>query len=162
MISQSDHTAENRTGQTSVRAVGEIKYIPIKVTLNLKQERRWNAEQHSAFLDPKIPTWLTTWPANNRPANFWKSKCLMVQLDATMWQYLHHCAPLFALHGNDFFFYIERKLWKVVQSQVGLMRINFKFEAPILQVQIIIYIIYYYSTVEMLIYFHSSMSLKTR
>ena len=37
---------------------------------------------------------------------------------------------------------IERKLWKVVQTQVELMRINFKFEAPILQVQLITHIIY--------------------
>ena len=34
------------------------------------------------------------------------------------------------------------KLWKVVQSKVELMRINFKFESPIIQVQIITYIIY--------------------
>ena len=34
------------------------------------------------------------------------------------------------------FFIIDRKLWKVVQFQVELMRINSKFEAPILQVQI--------------------------
>ena len=43
------------------------------------------------------------------------------------------------------FFYIEKKLWKVVQPQVQLMSINFKLEVPILwlfQVQIIIYIIY--------------------
>ena len=42
------------------------------------------------------------------------------------------------------FFIIERKLLKVVQSQVELMRINFKFEAPIPQVQITynIHIIY--------------------
>ena len=32
------------------------------------------------------------------------------------------------------------KLWKVVQSKVELMRI--KFESPIIQVQIITYIIY--------------------
>ena len=40
------------------------------------------------------------------------------------------------------FFNIQTKLWKVVQSQVELIRINFKIEAPILQVQIITYIIY--------------------
>ena len=34
------------------------------------------------------------------------------------------------------------KLWKVMQYQVELMRINLKFEAPIIQVQIITYIIY--------------------
>ena len=34
------------------------------------------------------------------------------------------------------------KLWKGVQSQVELMRINFKFEDPIIQVQIMTYIIY--------------------
>ena len=44
-----------------------------------------------------------------------------------------------------FFFYIESKLWEVVKSQVELMRINFKFDAPILHVPIITYIIYYSS-----------------
>ena len=60
-----------------------------------KQDRRWNADKPSAALDPYIPTWLTTSPANHRPANFW-----------------------------FFFFYIQRKLWKVVQPQVQLMSIN--------------------------------------
>ena len=75
----------------------------LKYVCELKN-RRWNA------LDPYI-IWLTTSPANHRPANFW-----------------------------FFFFYIQRKLWKVVQPQVQLMSINFKFEVPILwlfQVQII-------------------------
>ena len=43
------------------------------------------------------------------------------------------------------FLNIERKLLKVVQAQVQLMNINFKFEVPILwlfQVQIITNIIY--------------------
>ena len=35
-----------------------------------KQDRRWNADKPSATLDPYIPTWLTTSPANHRPANF--------------------------------------------------------------------------------------------
>ena len=42
-------------------------------------------------------------------------------------------------HGKDFFLKnvfiylkIERKLWKVVQYQIKLMMINFKFEAPII------------------------------
>ena len=81
-----------------------------------EQDRRWNADKPSA-LDPYIPTWLTTSPANHRPANFF----------------------------FFFFFYIQRKLWKVVQPQVQLMSINFKFQVPILwlfQVQIIINIIY--------------------
>ena len=34
------------------------------------------------------------------------------------------------------------KLWKVMPSQVELMRINLKVEALIIQVQIITYIIY--------------------
>ena len=34
------------------------------------------------------------------------------------------------------------KLWKMMQSQVELMRTDFKFEAPIIQVQIITYITY--------------------
>ena len=38
-------------------------------------------------------------------------------------------------------FFNTLKLWKVVQSKVELMRINFKFESPIIQVQIITYII---------------------
>ena len=37
----------------------------------LKQDRRWNADKPSAALDPYMPTWLTTSPANHRPANFW-------------------------------------------------------------------------------------------
>ena len=67
------------------------------------QDRRWNADKPSAALDPYIPTWLTTSPANHRPANFW-----------------------------IFFLNIGSKLWKVVQSQVELMKTNSKFEAPIL------------------------------
>ena len=79
------------------------------------QDRRWNADKPSAALDPYMPTWLTTSPANHRPANFW------------------------------FFLNIEMKLWKVVQPQVQLMSINIKFEVPILwlfQEQIITNIIY--------------------
>ena len=81
----------------------------------VKQDRRWNADKPSAALDPYIPTWLTTSPANHR------STCQLL-----------------------IFFYIQRKLWKVVQPQVQLMSINFKFEVPILwlfQVQMIINII---------------------
>ena len=37
----------------------------------MQQDRRWNADKPSATLDPYIPTWLTTSPANHRPANFW-------------------------------------------------------------------------------------------
>ena len=36
-----------------------------------EQDRRWNADKPSATIDPYIPTWLTTKPANHRPANFW-------------------------------------------------------------------------------------------
>ena len=43
------------------------------VPWHLKQDRRWNADKPSAALDPYIPIWLTTSPANQRPANFWKS-----------------------------------------------------------------------------------------
>ena len=68
-----------------------------------KQDRRWNADKPSAALDPCIPTWWTTSPANYRPANFWK----------------------------PFFLNIGSKLWKVVQSQVELMKINFKFEVSL-------------------------------
>ena len=37
----------------------------------IKQDRRWNADKPSTALDPYMPTWLTTSPANHRPANFW-------------------------------------------------------------------------------------------
>ena len=67
-----------------------------------QQDWRWNADKPSAALDPYIPTWLTTLPANQT------------------------CQLLI------FFLNIGRKLWKVVQSQVELMKTNFKFEAPIL------------------------------
>ena len=36
-------------------------------------------------------------------------------------------------------FYIEKKLLKVMQSQVELIKTNFKIEAPVRQVQIITY-----------------------
>ena len=39
----------------------------------IQQDRRWNAEQPSATLDPQSPTWLTTSPTNHRLANFWKT-----------------------------------------------------------------------------------------
>ena len=45
--------------------------------------------------------WLTTSPANHRPANFW-----------------------------FFFFNIEMKLWKVVQPQVQLMSIHVNLKFP--------------------------------
>ena len=64
----------------------------------------------------------------------------MVQLGTTARKYLRRRASYFAPHGKDFFFilvHIEMKLWKVVQSQVELMKINFKFEAPNIQVQIV-------------------------
>ena len=44
---------------------------PKKSEIMKKQDRRWNADKPSAALDPYIPTWLTTSPANYRPANFW-------------------------------------------------------------------------------------------
>ena len=44
--------------------IRKSKYIHV-------QDRRWNADKPSAALDPYIPTWLTTSPANHRPANFW-------------------------------------------------------------------------------------------
>ena len=56
-----------------------------------QKDRRWNADKPAAALNPYIPTWFTTSPANHRPANFW------------------------------FLSNIEMKLWKVVQSQVQLM-----------------------------------------
>ena len=46
---------------------------PIPEMQLFKQDRRWNADKPSAALDPYIPTWLTTLPANHIPANFWKS-----------------------------------------------------------------------------------------
>ena len=80
-----------------------LAHIYVIIGHNELQDRRWNADKPSAALDPYIPTWLTTSPANHRPANFW-----------------------------IFFLNIGRKLWKVVQSQVELMKTNSKFEAPIL------------------------------
>ena len=41
--------------------------------LQTKQDWRWNADKPSAALDPYIRIWLTTSPANQRPANFLKS-----------------------------------------------------------------------------------------
>ena len=81
-------------------------YVTKTEQMYMKQDRRWNADKPLAALDPYIPTWLTTSSANHRPANFWKS--------------------------FFFFWNIGRKLWKVVQSHVELMWINFKFEASIL------------------------------
>ena len=48
-----------------------LKDSIVKFKLNFEQDRRWNADKPSAALDPYIPTWLTTSPANHRPANFW-------------------------------------------------------------------------------------------
>ena len=96
------------TGRTHLLVSGKSYkwYILHKGSCSLSiytQDRRWNADKPSAALDPYIPTGLTTSPANHRPANFW-----------------------------IFFLNIGRKLWKVVQSQVELMKTNLKFEAPIL------------------------------
>ena len=43
-----------------------------------KHDRRWNADEPSATLDPWIPIRLTISPAIHRPANFWK--CLFFSL----------------------------------------------------------------------------------
>ena len=72
-----------------------------------KQDWRWNTDKPSATLDPSIPIRLTISPANHRSANFW------------------------------IFSTFTLKLWKVMQSQVELMRINLKFEVHIIQVQIL-------------------------
>ena len=52
--------------------------------------------------------------ANHRPANFWKSKCLMAQLETTTWPYLRCPVAFFATHGKDFFydffFNIQKKI----------------------------------------------------
>ena len=39
----------------------------VKLTDKLKQDRRWNADKPSVALDPYIPIWLTTSPANQKP-----------------------------------------------------------------------------------------------
>ena len=91
------------------------------------QDQRWNADKPSAALDPYIPIWLTTSPAYQRPANFWKS---------------------------FFFPNIERKLWKVLHFQVELVRTNLTL--PFLDSSHTnnhLYIIYQ-SIMEMLTYFH--------
>ena len=93
-----------KIGNQFSRFMSSYTEIHVKIMLlQCEQDRRWNADKPSAALDPYIPTWLTTSPANHRPANFW-----------------------------IFFLNIGRKLWKVVQSQVELMKTNLKFEAPIL------------------------------
>ena len=75
----------------------------------------------SATLYPLILTWLLINLANRRGANFWKSKCLMAQLETTAWQYLRCPVVFFVMHGKDLFFYFlfltfKRKLWKVVYN----------------------------------------------
>ena len=112
----------------------KIHQVPILLThwphrsgCNFKKDRRWNADKPSAALDPYIPIWLTTSPAYQRPANFWKS---------------------------FFFSSIERKLWKVLHFQVELVRTNLKL--PFLDSSHTnnhLYIIYQ-SIMEMLTYFH--------
>ena len=66
---------------------------------------------------------------------FLKIKLLNGHFDTIAWQYLHRCAPLFVLHRGMIsieksFFNIQRKLWKVVQPQVELMRINLNLKLP--------------------------------
>ena len=39
-------------------------WIFFKQQRKITQDRRWNADKPSAALDPYIPTWLTTLPAN--------------------------------------------------------------------------------------------------
>ena len=80
--------------------------VPIYITraeLSFIQDRRWNADKPSTALDPYIPTWPLRQP--------------IIDL------------PTFKI----FFLNTGKKLWKVVQSQVELMRINVKFEASILR-----------------------------
>ena len=58
---------------------GVIEHIELDKGLDMvhkagvggKQDRPWNADKPSAALDPYIPIWLTTSPANQRPANVW-------------------------------------------------------------------------------------------
>ena len=64
----------------------------------------------------------------------------MAQLDTTTQRYLHCRAPVFFCVAWKGFllkeknnFLIVTKLWKVVQSPVELMQIDFKFEASIRQ-----------------------------
>ena len=52
---------------------------------NVKQDRRWNADKPSAALDPYILTWLTTSPANHRPANFWFFFFLTLKWNCEKW-----------------------------------------------------------------------------
>ena len=71
------------------------------------QDRHWNAEKPSATLDPWIPTSINHFASQSQT-----------------------CEPFcIFLHW--------KRIVKIGQSQVELMRINFKFEAPILQVHII-------------------------
>ena len=71
----------------------------------------------------------------------------MAQLDTTARHYLRRRVAFFffSMERISFwkkFFNIERKQWKLLQSQVELVRINFRFEALILEEQIIPNIIY--------------------
>ena len=103
----------------------------------VRQDRRWNADKPWATLDPYIPTWLTTSPANHRPANFWKSFF-------KHWKKIVKSGAISDWTDEDQF-----QIWSS--------------HSLILQVQIITYIIYQStncSTMGMLTYFHS-MSLKT-
>ena len=65
------HVQSVKTGRIQIRTHCYSNNLGDKT----KQDRRWNADKPSAALDPYIPTWLTTSPANQRPANFWRKKC---------------------------------------------------------------------------------------
>ena len=88
---------------------------------NLKQDRRWNTDKPTAALDPYIPTWLTTSPANHRPANLWKYTFFFEALEG-------NCEMRCNLSLN---------WWGSIS--------NLNSHSLILQVQTITYIIYQYT-----------------
>ena len=60
--------------------------------------------------------------------------CLMAQLDTSAWQYLYRRASFFMTHRFFLiYFNIEKKLWKVLQSEVKQMMFNLKSDAPIVK-----------------------------
>ena len=96
-----------------------------------KQDRRWNADKPSATLDPYIPIWLTTSPANQRPANFWKKKIL-----SKHWKEIVKSVAFSGWTGED-----QLQIWSS--------------HSLILHIQIITSsLIIYQSIMEMLTYFH--------
>ena len=69
----------------------------------------------------------------------------MAQMDTTARQYLHCCVPYFSMHGKDSFWKVFFSTWKdiVKSGEISgwIDEDHFKFEAPILQAQLIAHIL---------------------